>query len=44
MVEGLRSRYAIAKDNNDKNDELSLQIKEIQEHIQELLLEGSLSR
>lgn len=40
MAKGLRSKSAITKDNNDKKDAISLQIKEMQKHIRELFLEA----
>lgn len=40
MVEGLCSWSATTKEHNDKNDEISMQFKEMQEHIQELFLEA----
>lgn len=44
MAEGLRSLSAMNRDNNDKNDGLSLQIRELQEQIREEVLESRMSR
>lgn len=44
MAEGLHSRSAMTKDNADKNDCLSLQIKELQEQIHELVLDSRFAR
>lgn len=44
MAEGLRSRSAITKDNVDKNDDLFLRIKELQEQVHELVLDSRFTR
>lgn len=38
MAKGLGSRPALAKEHNDKNVEVSIQVNEMQEHIRELFL------
>lgn len=43
MAEGLHSKFALAKENSEKNDEISTRIQQMQEQIQELLLEARLA-
>lgn len=44
MAEGLRSRYVANKDNGDRNDDLSLQLKKLQEQMREIVVKSRKSR